>query len=140
MGESNKMIELKKIKEFRDFKHPMDELAKTVNLHSFAPHEYENSVIVCKEHVINVLDKYKGDEISELDVARWAKFIMFSEWYDYCQENYESIASIVAELEAPLSWHNFSDEDDGELNEFIGKLSTEKADIYIQTLKNNLEI
>jgi hypothetical protein len=66
---------------------------------------------------------------------------MFSDWYDYCKENYESIASVVAELEAPLLWHDFSDEtDDGELYAPMGKLSPCNADIYIQALKNNLEV
>ena len=66
---------------------------------------------------------------------------MFFEWCDYCEENYESIASVIAELEAPLLWHNFSDEtDEGELYEPMGKLSHYNADIYIQAHKNNIEI
>jgi hypothetical protein len=47
---------------------------------------------------------------------------MFSDWYEYCKENYESITSVV-ELEAPLSWHDFIDEtDDGKLYDPMGKL------------------
>lgn len=134
------MDALKMLEQYKDLTISMEELSKNVDVYSFAPSNYSNSVIVCTEHVIRVLEKYKQNEISELDLARWAKFIMFSEWYDYCEENYEPIANVVAELEAPLLWHNFNDEDDGELNEFMGKLTTEKADIYIHALKNNVEL
>ena len=64
---------------------------------------------------------------------------MFSDWYEYCKENYESITSVV-ELEAPLSWHDFIDEtDDGELYDSMGKLPPYNTDIYIP-FKNNLEV
>jgi hypothetical protein len=133
------MSVLKMIEQYRDLTISMEELSKTVNVHRIAPHEYSGSVIVCTDHVINVLEKYKKDEISELGLARWPKFIMFSEWYDYCQENYESNASVVAELEAPLVWLDFCDEeDDGELYEPMEKLSPDKADTYIHALKNNV--
>ena len=139
-GKMLEMDRLQKIEQYRDLTISMEELSKTVDVHSFAFSNWFNSVIVCKEHVIRVLEKYKRNEASELDLARWAKFIMFSEWYDYCKENYETIASVVADLEAPLLWGNYVDGDSGEVAEFMGKLSPEKADIYINALRNNTEI
>ncbi|SFM20722.1 hypothetical protein [Methanolobus profundi] len=128
------------IEQYIDLSISIEQLSKVIDMHAFAPPNYSNSVIVCKEHVISVLEKYKRNDVSELDIARWAKFVMVSEWCDYCEENYESITSVVAELEAPLLWDNYVDEDYGELAEFMGKLSPEKADIYINALQQNLEI
>ncbi|WP_052324341.1 hypothetical protein [Methanolobus tindarius] len=127
------------IKQYRDLTISLEELSKVIDVNSFAPPDYSYSVIICKEHVINVLEKNKREEVSELDLARWAKFIMFSEWYDYCEENSELIPSVLAELEAPLLWSNYADGDCGELKEFMGKLSPEKADSYINALRNNTE-
>lgn len=57
---------------------------------------------------------------------------MFSDWYEFCKENYEFIISVV-ELEAPLLWNDFIDEtDDRELYDPMGKLPPYNADIYIQ--------
>lgn len=134
------MDSLQMIKQYRDLSISMEELSKVIDVHLFAPPEYSDSIIVCIEHVISVLEKYKRNEVSELDLARWAKFIMFSEWCDYCEESYETIASVVTELEASLLWGNYVDGDSGELAEFMGKLSHEKADIYINALRNNTEI
>jgi hypothetical protein len=140
MGRMLKMDILQKIKQYIDLSISMEELSKVVDVHSFAPPDYSDSVIVCKEHVISVLEKYKQNEVLELDLARWAKFIMFSEWYVYCEEDSESIASIVTEVEASLLWGNYVDEDSGELAESMEKLSHEKADIYINALRNNTEL
>jgi len=140
VGRVLKRDNLRMIKQYRDLSISIEELSKVIDVHLFAPSNYSYSIIVCKEHVISVLEKYKRNEASELDLARWAKFIMFSEWYDYCIESYDSIASVLAELEAPLLWDNFSDRDNGELAEFMEKLSPEKADIYINALRNNTEI
>lgn len=133
-------MEIEMLEQYRDLTISVEELSKTINIHSVAPSDYSDSVTICKEHVISVLEKYKKNEVSELDVARWAKFIMFSDWYDYCKENYESIASVVAELEAPLLWGNYVDGDYGELAKFMGKLSFEKADVYINALRNNIQL
>ncbi len=118
----------------------MEELSNVIDVNSFAPPDYSYSVIICKEHVISTLEKYKRNEVAELDVARWAKFIMFSEWYDYCEENSELIARILIEIEAPLLWGNYAEGDYGELTEFMGKLSPEKADFFVNALRNNTEI
>lgn len=133
-------MEIEMLEQYRDLSISIKELSRVIDVHSFAPPDYSDSVIIYKEHVINVLEKYKRNEVSELDVARWSKFVMFSDWYDYCKENYESIASVVAELEAPLLWGNYVDEDYGELAEFMGKLSIEKADVYINALRNNIQL
>ncbi|KXS40218.1 hypothetical protein HWN40_04615 [Methanolobus zinderi] len=134
------MDSLHMIKQYRDLSISMEELSNVIDVNSFAPPEYSYSIIICNEHATSVLEKYKQNEVTELDIARWAKFIMLSEWYDYCEESYETIASVVANLEAPLLWGNYADGDCGELNEFMGKLSPEKADSYINALKNNTEI
>ncbi|WP_292467378.1 hypothetical protein [Methanolobus sp.] len=123
------------IKQYRDLTISLEELSKVIEVNSFAPPDYSYSVIVCKEHVINILEKYKLNKTSELELARWAKFIMFSEWYDYCEENSELIASVLAELEAPLLWSNYTDGDNGELAEFMGKLSSEKVEMYIKAFE-----
>ncbi|WP_094226620.1 hypothetical protein [Methanolobus psychrotolerans] len=128
------------IEQYMDLSISMEDLSNFIDVHTLAPPDYYHTVIICKEHAISVLEKYKRNEVSELDVARWAKFVMCSEWCDYCEENYESIASIVAELEAPLLWGDYVDGDYGELAEFMGKLSPEKADSFIKALHQNLEI
>ncbi|WP_319507634.1 hypothetical protein [uncultured Methanolobus sp.] len=134
------MDNLHMIKQYRVLSISMEELSNVIDVNSYAPPDYSYSVIIRKEHVINVLEKYKRNEVSELDLVRWAKFIIFSEWYDYCKENYDSIASVLAELEAPLLWSNYADGDNGELAEFMGELSSEKADVYINALRNDTEI
>jgi hypothetical protein len=124
------------VEQYMDLSISMEELSDFMDVHAPAPPDCYHTVIVRKDHVISVLEKYKRNDVSELDVARWAKFVMFSEWCDYCEENYESIVSVVSNLEAPLLWNTYINGNHGKLAEFMGKLSSEKADIYINALKN----
>jgi hypothetical protein len=52
-------MEIEILKQYRDLTISMGELSKIINIPSFAPSDYSDSVIICKEHVISILEKYK---------------------------------------------------------------------------------
>ncbi|KKG08750.1 hypothetical protein [Methanosarcina sp. 2.H.A.1B.4] len=118
------MIDLEKITNFRDLIISNKELFESVPFNP--PKEYwNNRVVVCSEHLIHLLEEYKAGKISKRDVLDWVNTIWFSEWYYYCEEYSDSIASVMDELE--------------EIDEEGKELATEKAELYLYALRNNLE-
>jgi hypothetical protein len=119
------MINIEKIEKFRDLIVSKEELFESVPFNP--PKEYWNKRIeVCNEHVIYLLEKYKAREVSEKVVVDWVNTIWFSEWYYYCKQYNNSIASVMDELE--------------EIDEEGKKLTSKDVEIYLLALRNNLEV
>ncbi|MGE5397587.1 MAG: hypothetical protein ACM3MK_08680 [Chitinophagales bacterium] len=86
----------------------------------------EELVVVRGCHVIKLLRHYQNHEIDENKVLEWVNTIWFSGWFDYSDEENDSIASVMNELE--------------ELDE-PGKIQTpEKVKMYIRALEENVEV
>ncbi|MBA2853974.1 barstar family protein [Methanococcus maripaludis] len=119
-----KMIDLKILEKYLDLEISKDELGELSQ--GFAPVKYHGSIEVHKEHLIHLLEKYLKKEISDNDFVDWVNFIWFSEWYTYFEEDSDLIASVMNELE--------------EIDEEGKELTVEKAELYINVLKNNIEV
>ena len=119
------MIELKKLKDFRNLKISKKELLESIPFNP--PKEFRNeNIVVCQEHVILLLERYKAGKVSEQDLLDWVNTIWFSDWYDYCDEYCDSIASVMDELE--------------EIDEEGKGLTPEKVETCLNALRNNLEM
>lgn len=77
-------------------------------------------------HLINLLKKYKLKIVNDIFVLDWVNTIWFSDWYFYNDEQCDSIASIMNELE--------------ELDEREKELTHEEIDNFIYLLEHNLEL
>ncbi|WP_370571833.1 hypothetical protein [Methanomethylovorans sp.] len=117
------MVDLKMLELYRDLQISINEFDKTT--YSFAPPEYYWSVEICKEHVINLLEKYKKKDITHAEVVSWANFILFSEWYRYCEKYQDRIAYILDKLE--------------EIDEQGKELTPKKVEIFISFLKGEFD-
>jgi hypothetical protein len=121
----NRMINLEKIKNFRDLIISKKELLEAIPFNP--PKEYRGDrVEISTDHVIHILEKYKTGEVSKTQILDWVNTIWFSEWYDYCEIYSDSIASVMDELE--------------ELDEEGTDLTVETVDRYIYALQNNIEV
>lgn len=122
----NKMSEYQnKLEQFRDLR-----LSKE-GLLSLLPkdHELINLVMpikVCTCHVIQLLLKYQEQSVTEQTILDWVNTIWFSGWFEYCDEQADSIASVMNELE--------------EIDEDGKNLTHEKVELFIKALKNNTNI
>lgn len=108
--------------KFRDLELSKRELLKTIpsNFHIDEP------IIVSNEHVIHLLESYRGNIIDESFLLDWVNTVWFKEWFDYRDEDSECIACILNELE--------------EIDEYEHELNSDKVEKYIFALKNNLEV
>ena len=59
----------------------------------------ENPIILTRQHVINLLKRYKQERLSLDDVFDWIHFIWFSDFFMCKQEDADSIASVIQLLE-----------------------------------------
>ena len=84
------------------------------------------SVIISSKHVINLLSKYKLGKINKKFLLNWVNVVWFSELFEYEDNECDSIASVMNELE--------------ELDEPNHVLDDKKIDQYIAALKNNKEV
>ena len=77
-------------------------------------------------HVIDALKQYKEGRIARDRLLEWTNVVWFSDAFDYNEEQQDSIASVMNELE--------------ELDEGKEELSQEDVDRYIRALSMNQEI
>jgi len=82
-------------------------------------------VMISSRHVIQILLSFKTGEINECMLLEWVNTIWFSDAYDYIDEEADSIASVMNQLE--------------EMDETEG-LDEEKIDVLIKMLKLNKSI
>jgi hypothetical protein len=109
---------------YRDLEISINKLDKTT--YSSAPPEHYWSVEICKEHLINLLEKYKNNDVSHADVVTWVNFILFSEWYRYCEKYQDIIAYILDKLE--------------EIDEEGRELTPKKVEIFLSFLRGELDL
>ncbi|KAF1084283.1 hypothetical protein SPSYN_02687 [Sporotomaculum syntrophicum] len=86
----------------------------------------DKPVEICNNHVIILLENFKKGNISKHTLLDWVNTVWFSGLFEYCDENCDSIASVMNELE--------------EIDENGKELTYEKIKRYIYALKNNIEI
>lgn len=110
-----------RLEQFRDLKISKQEL-----------YEYrikisiETPIKVCSEHVIDLLNGYKSGLKTQKAILEWVNTIWFSGWFEYCDEQCDSIASVMNCLE--------------EIDEEGKELTFEKVELYLEALRHNLEV
>jgi len=82
-------------------------------------------VIVRSENVIELLQLYLDNQISDQTILDWVNTIWFTDYFEYYTPQADSIASVMTELE-------MIDEDGYIFNKEI-------ANIFIKVLRNNAE-
>lgn len=115
-------IYIEQLLRFRDL-----EITKT-QLKASLPLDFKiyEPIKICNKHVISLLENYNNNLIDKSLLLDWVNTIWFSDWYEYCDENEDCIASIMNELE--------------EIDEVGHELNSEKIVKYINALENNIEI
>jgi hypothetical protein len=110
------------LEQFRDLKITKNEL------YSFIQKEFKTNqpVEVCSVHLVTLLLGYQKGSINEQNILDWVNTIWFSDWFMYCEEQCDSIASVMNQLE--------------EIDEEGKKLTKEKVANYINALGQNIEI
>jgi len=84
---------------------------------------FENPVVIHRKHVINLLKRFKQEIIHQEDLFDWIHFVWFSDFFTCADEDAESIASVVQELE--------------ELEE-EGDIMPEEVEHCLYALENNI--
>ena len=77
------------------------------------------------DDVINAIKKYRAGEITMQTLVDWVNTLWFSDLYDYCDEQSDSIASVMTELET--------------LDEEGVFYSDDEYDRMIHALENNMD-
>jgi hypothetical protein len=108
--------------KFRDLEITKEVFNQTINKNI----QFKGDLIeVTNQHVIRLLEAYLNGSINEQQILDWVNTIWFSGYYEYSDEYADSIASVMNELE--------------EIDEVGKELTREKAVIFIEALKNNIE-
>ena len=119
------MIDKVALEKFRDLFITKDDLYRSISK-KIRMSPIENPVEVCNIHLIQLLKKYQNGVIDEDRILDWVNIVWFSGFYEYCDENSDSIASVMNELE--------------ELDEGEAIISNERIEKYIHALECNIEI
>lgn len=119
------MNTIKMLEAFRDLKICKEELLKNLNVESLNKLNEREVVMISHIHVIKLLESFKTGSISESELLDWVNTIWFSDLYDYIDEEMDSIASVMNELEGI---------DEGlELDEV-------RINLFIESLKSNKQV
>lgn len=113
------------LEAFRDLKICKEELLKNLNVESLNKLKEKEIVMISRVHVIKLLESFKTESINESELLDWVNTIWFSDVYDYIDEEVDSIASVMNELE--------------EIDEGV-KLDEVKIDLLIESLKSNKQV
>jgi hypothetical protein len=93
------LVDFIKLELFRDLNISLSDLnnsGKTLLYNSETTNG--DKVIVCVEHVINVLNKLKEKRITQLDLIQWIYTIRFSDLFEFCEDQHEIILNIFDEI------------------------------------------
>ncbi|OPX44626.1 hypothetical protein CLHUN_16200 [Ruminiclostridium hungatei] len=121
------VVSFKQLELFRDLEIRKSEISEASNIDLFnSKTDTGNTIEVCHQHVIMLLNKVKTKEISEEHLLEWVNTVMFTDLFKYCEEYRDCIASVISELE--------------EIDEEGKELSDEKIDKYISALVKNIEL
>ena len=61
--------------------------------------EIDTPCIVESFDLINAIDKFKKNEITKEVLLSWVNILWFTDLYEYCEDNEESISSVMSLLE-----------------------------------------
>lgn len=121
------VVSFKQLELFRDLEIRKSEISEASNIDLFnSKTDTGNTIEVCPQHVIMLLNKVKTKEISEEHLLEWVNTVMFTDLFKYCEEYRDCIASVISELE--------------EIDEEGKELNDEKIDKYISALVKNIEL
>lgn len=121
------VVSFKQLELFRDLEIRKSEISEASNIDLFnSKTDTGNTIEVCHQHVIMLLNKVKTKEISEEHLLEWVNTVMFTDLFKYCEEYRDCIASVISELE--------------EIDEEGKALNDEKIDKYISALVKNIEL
>jgi hypothetical protein len=118
-------MEVQLLEEFRDLKIDKDKLTQLLPL-ELKEIILDKPIEICSNHIILLLENFEKGNISKHVLLDWVNIVWFSGLFEYCDENCDSIASVMNELE--------------EIDEEGKELTNEKIKKYIHALKNNIEI
>lgn len=119
------MNTIKMLETFRDLKVCKEELLKKLNVESLNKLKEKEVVMISRIHVIKLLESFKTGGINESELLDWVNIIWFSDVYDYIDEEMDSIASVMNELE--------------EIDEGV-ELDEIKINLFIESLKSNKQV
>ncbi|ERJ11073.1 hypothetical protein [Haloplasma contractile] len=117
------MNEKEILEKFRDLVITREELENHGGEHLLK--KMGEAVVVCNQHIINLLDGYIHGRVTITRILEWVNTIWFSDTFDYCDEGCDCIASIMNRLE--------------ELDEGF-TLDNDAAKNLVSALKKNVEI
>lgn len=120
------MTELNNVLEkYKNLEISKGELLKLVNK-DLKTLKVQKPIEICTGDVIALLENYKQGKITNQDLLDWVNTIWFTDLYEYCDSQSDSIASVMNELE--------------EVDEEIEKISPSSIEKYIEALRKNIEI
>ena len=113
------------LESYRDLKTGKKELDAEISRQN-SRYPKNPPVIVLSTHVIELLRRYQSGELSESRILEWVNTVWFSGWFEYADNQSDSIASVMNELE--------------ELDEEGKVLTKEMVEKYIGALEKNAEV
>jgi hypothetical protein len=84
----------------------------------------ENPVVIQRQHLINVLKRFKQERMSQADLFDWIHFVWFSDLFTCDDEDADCIAGVIQVLE--------------ELEE-EGEVAPEEVEHCLYALEHNIE-
>lgn len=111
------------LEQYRDLVINKEELIKKGGIQLL--NETGEAVVVCNQHLIELISQYINGSVSKERVLEWVNTIWFSDVFDYCNDGCDCIASIMIRLE--------------ELDEGFA-LDMNTANMLIEALESNKEI
>jgi hypothetical protein len=118
-------MEVQLLEQFRDLKIDKDKLAQLLPV-GLKEITLDKPIEICSSHIISLLENFEKGNTSKHMLLDWVNTVWFSGLFEYCDENCDSIASVMNELE--------------EIDEAGKGITSEKIKKYIHALKNNIEI
>ena len=94
------IVDFKKLELFRDFTLSLSELNESGKIDLFNSETANGcKILVCSEHVIKALNKYKEKKITQLNLLEWIYTIRFTDLFEVCEEYHESILNVFEEIQ-----------------------------------------
>lgn len=118
-------MDIELLEQFRDLKINKDKLNELLPM-DIKDINIPKPIEVCNKHLILLLENFQSSKIDKTMLLEWVNTVWFSGLFDYCDENCDSIASVMNELE--------------EIDEENKELTNQKINYYINALKNNIEV
>lgn len=90
---------LKSLNKLINFNQPLSEIISSLN--TFNWDSEQELIILKRQHIIQILNRYLADEISQKDIENWANSIESREDIGYKETHQELLQDIIYELANP---------------------------------------